>query len=64
MAEKFGQFHKSTYSGGAGEACIEQGLGDAGSVGVRDSKRADSPVLAFSPAAWSQFVTDAQGATV
>ncbi|MFE6000390.1 DUF397 domain-containing protein [Streptomyces sp. NPDC056454] len=59
MAE-FTNWHKSSYSGGEGENCVEQGVSPAdGAVGVRDTKRGEeSPVLPFSSAAWSAFVAD------
>ncbi|MFJ4902967.1 DUF397 domain-containing protein [Streptomyces sp. NPDC088727] len=52
-------WHKSSYSGG-GEDCVDQGFDpSAGSVGVRDTKRAqESPVLDFSSSAWTAFVAD------
>ncbi|MGW1436767.1 DUF397 domain-containing protein [Streptomyces griseus] len=59
MTEFIG-WHKSSYSGGAGENCVEQGVSPAdGVVGVRDTKRADeSPVLAFRASTWTAFVAD------
>ena len=49
-------FRTSTYSGGNG-ACVEVGSPAPAVVGVRDSKRDDSPVLAVDPRAWSAFLT-------
>ncbi|MEU6362195.1 DUF397 domain-containing protein [Streptomyces albidoflavus] len=56
--QNFTDWHKSSYSGGAGETCVEQGFDvTAERVGVRDTKRGDeSPVLAFPAAAWAAFV--------
>ncbi|MCX4799647.1 DUF397 domain-containing protein [Streptomyces sp. NBC_01242] len=61
MNPNFKNWHKSSYSGGAGEDCIEKGFdATANVVGVRDTKRAEeSPVLAFSGTAWTAFVADA-----
>ncbi|THA72488.1 DUF397 domain-containing protein [Streptomyces sp. A0642] len=52
--------HKSSYSGGAGENCLVQGLeATTNEVGVEDSKQgAASPILTFSPSAWTAFVAD------
>jgi hypothetical protein len=60
MTREFENWHKSSYSGGAGENCIEQGVRPAdGAVGVRDTKKgAASPVLSFGGGAWSAFVSD------
>ncbi|MFE7652283.1 DUF397 domain-containing protein [Streptomyces bottropensis] len=46
---------KSSYSGSQGDACIEVAHG-AQTVHVRDSKDRQSPELALSPTAWSDFV--------
>lgn len=57
-------WHKSSYSGG-GENCVVQGVaqteGAVQEVGVIDSKRTDSPILSFGPAAWLSFVGDVKG---
>lgn len=42
----------SSHSGANG--CVEVMYGRA--VAVRDSKMADSPILAFDPARWAEFV--------
>ncbi|MEV1154441.1 DUF397 domain-containing protein [Micromonospora chokoriensis] len=44
----------STRSGGDGD-CVEV-AGFAESVGVRDSKDRQGPVLTFTPSAWAAFV--------
>jgi hypothetical protein len=50
------QWRKSSRSGGNGGNCVEV-AGDAGGlVGVRDSKDAAGPVLAFAPRSWTAFV--------
>ncbi|GCB46784.1 DUF397 domain-containing protein [Streptomyces sp. NL15-2K] len=47
---------KSSYSGGTnGESCVELAT-TPGTIHVRDSKNADGPRLAFSPATWANFV--------
>ncbi|MDQ1036350.1 high-affinity K+ transport system ATPase subunit B [Streptomyces sp. V3I8] len=47
---------KSSYSdGNEGDSCVELAT-TPGTVHVRDSKDADGPRLAFSPATWSAFV--------
>lgn len=45
---------KSSHSGPANE-CVEVAWLDDMSVGVRDSKDPDGPVLAFSRAEWATF---------
>jgi hypothetical protein len=48
-------WRKSSYSGGSGNgACVEVAFG-VGDVGVRDSKNADGPGLAFTPERWREF---------
>jgi hypothetical protein len=56
----FEGWHKSSYSSGEGENCVEQGLDRAvGAVGVRDTKiGAASPVLAFTGGSWEAFLAD------
>lgn len=48
---------KSSYSGPNGGDCVELGLGVPDAVPVRDSKDPSGPALAFTPAAWSAFVS-------
>ncbi|WNI15932.1 DUF397 domain-containing protein [Actinacidiphila sp. ITFR-21] len=60
MAIKLGStpaWTKSSRSTGNG-ACVEVKSPAAESVVVRDSKDPQGPVLMFSPAAWSSFVTE------
>jgi len=52
-------YTKSSYSVG-NCACIEVAR-IPGLVAVRDSKLAASPILSFSPHAWSAFVADIRG---
>ena len=47
------RWRKSSFCGAS--ACVEVSL-SAGDVGVRDSKRADSPVLSFTRDEWNAFV--------
>ncbi|MFJ9445254.1 DUF397 domain-containing protein [Kitasatospora sp. NPDC101235] len=57
---------KSSYSGTAGGDCVEVAACPS-TIHVRDSKDKTGPTLAFSPEAWSAFVSfapEAQGAPV
>ncbi|MGP3922341.1 DUF397 domain-containing protein [Streptomyces sp. 8N616] len=56
------EFRKSSYSGSQGE-CVEVACSVADMIAVRDSKDPHGPVLAFSPAAWSDFVSDVKEGT-
>ncbi|MCC9158702.1 DUF397 domain-containing protein [Streptomyces parvulus] len=49
-------WHRSSYSGGSGDNCLEMGLGNPATTPVRDSKTPDGPTLRFRAAAWSAFV--------
>jgi hypothetical protein len=50
-------WRKSSYSNPNG-ACVETSAEVAGTVLVRDSRLGEgSPVLEFSPAAWTEFLT-------
>jgi hypothetical protein len=51
-------WRKSTYSGNQGGDCVEVAPLQP-EIGIRDSKVADSPVIATSAEAWSAFL-DAQ----
>ncbi|MGW3889437.1 DUF397 domain-containing protein [Micromonospora chokoriensis] len=53
--ERDGVWRTSTRSGGEGD-CVEV-AGFAETVGVRDSKDRQGPVLTFTPSAWAAFVT-------
>jgi len=48
-----GGWRRSTFCGGSG--CVEIAF-DGDTVAVRDSKRPDSPVLAYDRAEWHSFV--------
>jgi hypothetical protein len=53
-------WHKSSYSGGSGENCVEERRGMEGGavtqVDIRDSKQTDGPVITVSPTAFAAFV--------
>ncbi|MDX6392262.1 MAG: hypothetical protein QOJ73_3325 [Streptosporangiaceae bacterium] len=49
------QWHKSSYSGSNGGACVEVARNLPGAVAVRDSKDPDGPRLAFAPEEWTAF---------
>ncbi|MFI6004305.1 DUF397 domain-containing protein [Streptomyces sp. NPDC051366] len=48
------EFVKSTYSTSSGE-CVEVATNVAGTVAVRDSKRADGAVVEITDLAWASF---------
>lgn len=51
------QWRKSSYSGGqGGSSCVEVAFGGQ-AVGVRDSKNATGPTLAFPEQAWRTFAS-------
>ena len=47
---------KASKSGGNGGNCVEVARLDDGSVGIRDSKHPDGPVLRFSQVEWDAFL--------
>jgi hypothetical protein len=49
-------WHKSSYSGGGGNDCLEVADGHPTAVPVRDSKNPHGPKLVFRAEAWSAFV--------
>ena len=49
-------WHKSSYSGGSGDNCLEVADGHPTVVPVRDSKNPLGPKLVFRAATWSAFV--------
>ncbi|MFG2986223.1 DUF397 domain-containing protein [Streptomyces sp. NPDC048258] len=60
---QYGQWFKSSYSGGTSDQCVEA-CPQPGAIHVRDSKRngeTGAPILAFSTAAWSTFAANAGG---
>ncbi|HEY9332590.1 MAG TPA: DUF397 domain-containing protein [Streptomyces sp.] len=48
------RFKKSSHSATSSE-CVEVARNIPGTVAVRDSKRADGPVLLLAPTAWDAF---------
>ncbi|WP_078851730.1 DUF397 domain-containing protein [Streptomyces sp. NRRL S-237] len=59
----YGQWFKSSYSGGTSDQCVEA-CPQPAAVYVRDSKRnaeLGAPVLRFGTAAWSAFAAYAGG---
>ncbi|MET7801922.1 DUF397 domain-containing protein [Streptomyces decoyicus] len=50
------EWHKSSYSDGGANNCVEIADGFPGVVPVRDSKNPAGHVLLFPAAAWSAFV--------
>ena len=52
------QWRKSTRSGGDHTECVEvAAIRTSRLVAVRDSKNPDGPVLAFTPAEWTAFLS-------
>jgi hypothetical protein len=49
-------WHKSSYSGSDGDECVEVAT-CPDTVHVRDSKDQQGPQLAFSPTAWTAFIS-------
>jgi len=54
------EWFKSSHSNPDGAACVEVASAP-GSVRVRDSKRRQSPQLAFGPQQWAAFVSYTAG---
>lgn len=52
---KIAAWRKSSYSGGAQQACVEVGVAP-GIVGVRDTKNREAGHLAVTRTAWAAFV--------
>ncbi len=52
-------WHKSTYSNGNGGNCVEVASNLPGVVLVRDSKRPDAELLAFTKSEWKTFLVGA-----
>ncbi|GAA1924573.1 hypothetical protein GCM10009716_36030 [Streptomyces sodiiphilus] len=53
-------WRKSTYSGMDNGQCLEVCDGFPGVLPVRDSKRADGPVLVIPAASWQAFIRSVQ----
>ncbi|MET7892773.1 DUF397 domain-containing protein [Streptomyces mirabilis] len=51
-------WHKSSYSGGGGDNCLEVASGHPTLIPVRDSKNPLGPKLVFRAEAWTAFVAD------
>lgn len=51
-------WHKSSYSGGGGNECLEVTHDLPTLVPVRDSKHPHGPNLIFTASAWSAFVNE------
>lgn len=49
-------WHKSSYSGGGGDDCLEVTHGFTSVIPVRDSKTPHGPKLIFRASAWAAFV--------
>jgi hypothetical protein len=47
---------KSSYSDDGGSNCVEVAAGNHDTVHVRDSKDKSGPQLAFTAAAWAEFI--------
>ncbi|AWL39429.1 MULTISPECIES: DUF397 domain-containing protein [Streptomyces] len=53
------KFVKSSYSGGnSGQECVEVARNIPRTVALRDSKRAEGPVVTVAAAAWDAFTAD------
>ncbi|MEU0738195.1 DUF397 domain-containing protein [Streptomyces sp. NPDC006134] len=57
-------WHKSSYSGGGGDNCLEVAVGHPTVIPVRDSKNPHGPKLVFRAAAWAAFVGNLKDETV
>ena len=55
-SSKFTDWRRSSRSGG-GDNCVEVAAADDGTVGVRDSKNPNGPVLEFPTNAWAGFTS-------
>ncbi|MFF8026359.1 DUF397 domain-containing protein [Streptomyces sp. NPDC007896] len=51
-------WHKSSYSGGGGDNCLEVASGHPTLIPVRDSKNPLGPTLTFRSEAWTAFVAE------
>ena len=55
MTKEFHGWRKSGHSNPDG-GCVEAGRAGDGTVGVRDTRLRDSPVVEFSPAEWARLI--------
>ncbi|MBN1172309.1 MAG: DUF397 domain-containing protein [Micromonosporaceae bacterium] len=60
MTEKYKNWYKSSRSGGD-DNCVEVAIGDAGTIGVRDTKDRSGPILEFTSTAWTSLLTKIRG---
>ncbi|MFE2834993.1 DUF397 domain-containing protein [Streptomyces mirabilis] len=51
-------WHKSSYSGGGGDNCLEVASGHPTLIPVRDSKNPLGPTLTFRAETWTAFVAE------
>ncbi|MEV4708334.1 DUF397 domain-containing protein [Actinoplanes sp. NPDC049316] len=56
---KFANWFKSSYSDGASN-CVEVAFADDRTVGLRDSKDREGPVLEFNRGEWTAFIKGVQ----
>lgn len=56
-SQRFARWTKSRRSSG-NDNCVEVGIADDGTIGVRDSKDPLGGILEFPPAAWASFLDD------
>ncbi|MEU0198366.1 MULTISPECIES: DUF397 domain-containing protein [unclassified Streptomyces] len=49
-------WHKSSYSDGGADNCLEVADNCPGTVPVRDSKQPQGPVLVFGATSWTSFL--------
>ncbi len=56
-ADRILQWRKSSHSGNQGGNCVEVAKLPDGGAAVRDSKDPDGPVLHFTAAEWTAFVS-------
>ena len=54
-------WHKSSYSDGGANNCVEVADDCPGTVPVRDSKLSAGPVLVFGEESWSAFLAGVKG---
>ncbi|MGH3629181.1 MAG: DUF397 domain-containing protein [Sciscionella sp.] len=54
-------WQRPAFCGPNGGNCVEVNLSDGSLIGLRDSKSANSPVLAFDSQEWSAFLEAVRG---
>lgn len=62
LGQSHANWRKSSRSSTNGGECVEV-AGLSGEIGVRDSKDPDGPKLAFTPAQWATFLSEAKSGT-